>query len=206
MTLLRSLALALGAMLVYVLYLPSAHPPERFLQQIRTEHALTATFWGEDDAQKILARSLSLYARQDDLAPAAFASTPSVAPIAGNAAAEQMSAVVQRLLHNRYAQGLDALLLLATYRLSALLQWLPWVAAFVAIACFDAYLVRSIRSKEFLEHSPTRFGFCALGATLTVALMLLLMVVPCSIDPMLLGCTPLVLSTFVAGAIRHFHI
>jgi hypothetical protein len=49
-------------------------------------------------------------------------------------------------------------------------QWLPWVAPFVLIACFDGYLVRIIRSKEFLEHSPMRFALCAIGATLTLAL------------------------------------
>lgn len=206
MTLLRVFGLALAALLVYVLYLPAANPPERLLQQMRTEHALNVTFWGEDDALRILARSLSLYARQDDLAPAAFALTPGVAPAAGNAAvAQQMSAVVQRLLHNRYGQGFDAVLLLATYRFSILAQWLPWVAGFVSIACFDGYLVRIIRSKEFLEHSPLRFAFCAIGATLALALTLLFLVVPTSINPMLLGCGPLATGALVARAISHFH-
>ena len=128
-----------------------------------------------------LERSLSLYAQQDNLAPAAFASTPSVPVTDVNAAvAHQMSDVVQRLFHNSYAQGFDAVLLLATYRFSVLVQWLPWVAAFVLIACFDGYMVRIIRSKEFLEHSPMRFALCAVGATLALALTLLLLVIPAS--------------------------
>jgi len=206
MTLFRILAFTLCVVLVYTLYLPSANPPERFLQQMRMEHELNVAFWGEDHAHQILERSLSLYAQQDNLAPAAFASTPSVAVKDVNAAvANQMSDVVQRLFHNSYAQGFDAILLLATYRFSVLVQWLPWVATFVLIACFDGYLVRIIRSKEFLEHSPMRFALCAIGATLALALTLLLLVIPASIHPLALGCVPLVLGTFVARAIGHFH-
>jgi hypothetical protein len=102
MTLFRILAFTLCAVLIYALYLPSANPPERFLQQIRTEHELNAAFWGEDDAHRIMERSLSLYARQGELTPAAFASTPTVIVTDVNAAvANQMSDVVQRLFHNR---------------------------------------------------------------------------------------------------------
>ena len=59
MTLFRILAFTLCAVLVYTLYLPSANPPERFLQQMRIEHELNVTFWGEDHAHQILERSLS---------------------------------------------------------------------------------------------------------------------------------------------------
>jgi hypothetical protein len=126
MTLFRILAFTLCVVLVYTLYLPSANPPERFLQQMRMEHELNVAFWGEDHANQILERSLSLYAQQDNLAPAAFASTPSVAVKDVNAAvANQMSDVVQRLFHNGYAQGFDAILLLATYRFSILVLSCP---------------------------------------------------------------------------------
>lgn len=206
MMLVRLLAFTLCAVLIYALYLPSAHPPERFLQQIRVEHALNAAFWGEDDADRIMERSLALYARRGELAPTAFASTPGVPVTDVNAAvANQMSAAVQRLFHNGYAQGFDAIVLLATYRLEGLWHWLPWVAGFILIVCFDGYLVRIIRSKEFLEHSPLHFALCAIGATFTLALTLLLLVVPASIPPLALGCVPLVLGTFVARAISHFH-
>jgi hypothetical protein len=206
MTHFRILAFTLCAVLIYALYLPSAHPPERFLQQIGVEHELNAAFWGEDDAHRLMARALSLYTRQDELAPAAFAPTPGVPSTDVNAAvANRMSEAVQRLFHNRYTQGFDAIVLLATYRLQGLLQWLPWVAGFVLIVCFDGYVVRIIRSEEFLEHSPMRFALCALGASLTFAFTLVLLVVPASIPPLALGCAPLVLGTFIARAISHFH-
>jgi len=206
MTHFRILAFTLCAVLIYALYLPSAHPPERFLQQIGVEHALNAAYWGEDDAHRIMARALSLYAHQDELAPAAFAPAPSVRSTDTNAAvANRMSEAVQRLFHNRYTQGFDAVVLLATYRLQGLLHWLPWLAGFVLIVCFDGYLVRIIRSKEFREHSPMRFALCALGASLTFAFTLVLLVAPASIHPLALGCVPLVLGTLVARALSHFH-
>jgi hypothetical protein len=206
MSLLRILAFTLCVVLLYVLYLPSAHPPERFVEQIRIEHQLNVAFWGEARAHELLDRSLSLYARQDELVPAAFASTPGAAVTDTNAAvAHQMSDVLERAFHNRYTQAFDALLLLAAYRFSGLAQWLPWVAAFVLIACFDGYVVRVIRSREFLEHSPMRFALCAIGATLALALTLLLLVMPVSVYPLALGCIALALGTLVAMAISHFH-
>ena len=79
------------------------------------------------------------------------------------------------------------------------------MTGFILIVCLDGYLVRIIRSKEFLEHSPMRFALCAIGATLVLALTLLLLVIPASIHPQVLGYVPVVLGTFVARAISHFH-
>jgi len=206
MTALRILALALAAVLVYTLYLPSVHPPARFLQQARLEHDRNVAFWGADHAHRILARALALYQQREQLAPAAFASTPGVAVSADNAAAaRQMSDVVQRLFHNGYAQGFDAMVLLATYRISVLAQWLPWISGIFLFACFDACMVRLIRSKELVAPSPTRLALCAIGAMLALALTLLLLVIPASIDPVVLGGAPLALGVLIARAIGHWH-
>ena len=51
---------ALLCLLVLVLYLPSAHPPERFLAQIRSEHQAMEALWGEAPALRILDRALGL--------------------------------------------------------------------------------------------------------------------------------------------------
>ena len=76
MSLFRILAFTLCVVLLYALYLPSAYPPERFVEQIRTEHGLNAAFWGEERAHQLLQRSLALYAHQSEVVPAAFASSP----------------------------------------------------------------------------------------------------------------------------------
>jgi NAD(P)-dependent dehydrogenase (short-subunit alcohol dehydrogenase family) len=206
MTALRILALALAAVLVYALYLPSAHPPQRFFAQLRLEHDLNVALWGADGAHRILARALALYDQREALVPAAFAATPSVPVTAANAAvAGQMSDLVQRLLHSGYAQGFDAMVLLATYRASALGRWLPSLAGILLLACFDGSIVRLIRSKEFLAPSPARFALCATGAMVALPLTLLLLVTPVCIDPTLLGGVPLAMALLIAGAIGHFH-
>jgi hypothetical protein len=205
MTAWRGLALILCALLVYTLYLPSAHTPASFVALLRLEHERNVTFWGADAASRILARALALYGQREDLAPAAFAAAPGVPVTAANAALEaQMAEVVQRLFQNRYAQGFDALVLLASYRLAVLAQWLPWVAAFVLLACIDGYIVRIVRSREFLEHSPTRFVLCVIGATLALSLLLLLLVIPAAVDPLALCAAPLALGALIARAISHF--
>ena len=206
MSLFRILAFTLCVALFYALYLPSAYPPERFVEQIRTEHGLNAAFWGEERARQLLQRSLALYAQQSEVVPAAFASSPGAPVNDTNAVvARQMSEVLERVFHNRYTEAFDALLLLAAYRLSALLEWWQWIAAFVPIACFDGYLVRVIRSKEFLEHSPLHFALCAIGATHALALALLLLVLPVAVYPLVFGAVSLALGTFLAMAISHFH-
>jgi len=206
MTMLRIVAFALGAVLVYCLYLPSAHPPARFVEAARMEHDLNESFWGADHAGLILSRAFVLYGRREELAPAAFASTPSVPITTVNAAvAQQMADVVERLFRNDYARGFDALVLLATYRVAALAQWLPWLAGFVLLACVDAYFGRLVSSQEFRGPSPARFALCATGAALACALLLLLLVVPAAIAPWVPAGVMLLLGMLIARAIRHFN-
>lgn len=202
----RILAGALCAWLLYALYLPAQHPPERWLQELRREHERNRIFWGADGAQQILDRALYLYGQRDELAPAGFAAAPDAATGADRGAvAATMAEVVQRLLHNRYAQGFDALLRVAAYRLSALAQWSPWVGGWVLLAGVDGYCVRLIRGKAFLAHSPTRFALCVIAAALALVLTLLLLVLPAALAPTLLGALPLALGSLLARAISHFH-
>ena len=50
----RIVAIAsLMALLVLVLYLPSAHPPERFVAQLRVEHEQITRFWSAQHAENI---------------------------------------------------------------------------------------------------------------------------------------------------------
>ena len=79
---------------------------------------------------------------------------------------------------------LAALVLLAAFRLSAMLEWLPWMAAFVAAALADGAISRVIKSKEFLHHDPERF---ALFASLVVARVLTPMMAAYMLKPIVTG-------------------
>ena len=63
--------LSLVALLVLVLYVPSAHPPERFLDQLRSEHEAAMGFWGTEPAFAMLDRAMRMQsgAAQEESAP-----------------------------------------------------------------------------------------------------------------------------------------
>ena len=56
--------LSLLVLLVLVLYLPSAHPPERFLAQLRAEHELATAYWGAEPASHLLDRALAMLGKR----------------------------------------------------------------------------------------------------------------------------------------------
>ena len=151
--------LSLLILLVLVLYMPSAHPPECFLAQLRAEHEAATAYWGAEPATRMLDRAMRMQDSTAQVTPIPAAKdAPSPAGVNG-AVSREMSSVNQRLFNNAYFRSVDALLMLASYRLSVLLQWLPWLLPLVLVAGTDGALVRVIRSKEFLQHDPE---MCAL--------------------------------------------
>ena len=116
---------ALLCLLVLVLYLPSAHPPERFLAQIRSEHQAMEALWGEAPALRILDRALCLQGAAREATPVPPTAGASAASGVDGAVAREMASVNQRLFGNTYFRAIDALMLLAAFRLSAMLEWLP---------------------------------------------------------------------------------
>ena len=67
---------AMLAILCIVLYIPSAVPPERFLEVLRAEHALNEHVWGTATAQRILARMLDMQQAGKPLSDAAGSDGP----------------------------------------------------------------------------------------------------------------------------------
>ncbi|OGB03665.1 MAG: hypothetical protein A3E52_02990 [Burkholderiales bacterium RIFCSPHIGHO2_12_FULL_63_20] len=202
----RAMAVAsLLSLLVLVLYVPSAHPPERFVEQLRTEYTHAAEFWGKDAGTRMLSRAMSMQesARQASPVP----SSKDAAPVGGvNAAVgQEMASVNQRLFNNPYFRSIDALLLLASFRLSMLLEWLPWLLAFPAAAMTDGYLVRLVKAKEFLHHNPEMFALHACLAILTSCATVLAFVLPITLHPLVVPCVPVVIGTLMGTAIRDFH-
>ena len=195
----------LTLLLVFVLYVPSAHPPERFVAQLRSEHAAAAAYWGTVAAHHVLDRALRMQADAADASPipnTRHAPTP-VSP--HQAVAAEMGHVNKRLFANPYFRSVDALLLLASYRLSMLLEWLPWMLPLALATVADGWLTRARRSKEFLHHNPELFAlWCCLqivgpGAT-TVALVL-----PVDLHPAVMACVPIGAAVVLGQAMAHFH-
>ena len=196
---------SLLCLLVLVLYLPSAYPPERFLAQLRIEHQATAAFWGEAPALRILSRALGLQdsARQATPVPSVATALPSSA--LGGAVAHEMASVNQRLFDNAYFRSIDALVLLAAFRLSTLLEWLPWLTAFALAVLVDGGIVRLIKSREFQQHDPELFALHACLAIVVACATVVGFVVPVTLHPLVMPGIPIAISVLLSRAVASFH-
>lgn len=202
----RVVAIAsLTALLLLVLYLPSAHPPEHFVARMRIEHEQTATFWSPLHAQRILERTLDAQAAAQPLSP--IPTTPSAPQLPGvdSAVAREMSAVNSRLFNNPYFRSIDALLLLATYRFFTLLEWLPWLLAFGLAATIDGAALRAIKAKQFAHHDPEIFALYTSGAIVLGCTTVVAFVLPTTLPAALLPAVAIVIGCFIGGALAHFH-
>lgn len=195
---------SLVALLILVLYLPSAYPPQRFMEQLRTEHALTKNFWGRDHAMRILSRMLDWQttATQASLVPYA-ADAPGPVDVA---VAKQMAETNHRLFNNPYFRSIDTLLALAAYRLSVLVEWLPALLAFMLAALFDGYLLRIVKSKEFVQHNPEVFALHICAAIMTACAAVLAFVLPVTLHPLIFSTVPIGISVFASRALAEFHL
>lgn len=197
--------LSLLVLLVLVLYVPSAHPPAHFLAQLRAEHEAATAYWGSDPATRMLDRAMSMQSSAAEVTPIPTAQdAPSPAGVNG-AVSREMSSVNQRLLNNTYFRSVDALLLLASYRLSTVLEWLPWLAAFTLAAVVDGGFARLIKAKEFLQHDPEMFALYASLGILTLCATVVGFVLPVTLPPLLLPCVPLVVGALAGRALGCFH-
>lgn len=196
---------SLTALLVLVLYLPSAYPAQRFIAQLRVEHTQLAAFWDKARAERILARSIQAQDATAHRAPITGKRNSPPGDASHNSVASEMAAVHARLFDSPYFRSVDALLLLASFRALAMLEWLPWLALFAAAALVDAAVVRWVKASQFGHHNPEAFASCAAGAVLIVCGMLVACLLPINLPPAI---APGMLSAFVVlvtGAVRNFH-
>lgn len=202
----RIVAIAsLSALLLLVLYLPSAHPPEHFVARLRTEHEQTAAFWSPRHAQRIIERTLDAQAAAQPLSPIPTTQSAPQLPGVDSAVAREMSAVNTRLFNSPYFRAIDALLLLATYRFFTLLEWLPWLLAFCIAVTFDGAAMRAIKAKQFAHHNPEVFALYASGAIVLGCTTVVAFVLPTTLPAALLPAVAIVFSVFIGGALAHFH-
>lgn len=197
---------SLVLLLVCVLYLPSAQPPERFVTQLSIEHQRNLDFWGEEHALRILSRMLALHAdaKQASPIPAALAGSEPINHIE-SAAASEMTQVNARLFNNQYFQSIGALFALATYRFSVMLEWLRHLFVFLTVALLDGFIRRIVKSKEFLQHSPEVF---ALHVSLVIVIAcgtVIAFVLPVTEHPLLLAAVPVGIGLFGSLAIANYH-
>lgn len=203
----RAVAVAsLLSLLALAVYLPSAHPPERFLAQLRTEHQSIAAYWGEAPSGRILAGAMSLHDTMRQVAPVPSSLDAMSASAVGSAAAQEMASVNQRLMDNAYFRSIDALVLLAAFRLSTLTEWLPWLMVLAAAAMADGWTTRLIRAKEFRQHDPELFALYSCLAVITACAAAIGFVVPTTLHPLVIPAVPVAIGLLVGRAVSNFHL
>jgi hypothetical protein len=202
----RIVAIAsLTTLLVLVLYLPSARPPERFVSQLRVEREQITRFWSAQHAENILTRTLDAQESAGQFSPIPNLRQAPDPSRVDSAVANEMSAVNTRLFNSPYFRSIDALLLLATYRCFTLLEWLPWVVAFCAAALFDGAVLRAVKAKQFAHHDPEMFALNVCAAIVLACGTVIALVLPVTLPALLLPGVPAGIAVFAAGALGNFH-
>jgi len=193
-------------LLILVLYLPSANPPERFIAQLSLEHERNSAFWGDEHALRILSRMLALHtgAKEASPIPDTFASAGSRSQIDSTTASE-MSRMSTRLFNNQYFKSIGALFALATYRFSAFVEWLPYLSVFVLAAFLDGFIRRIVKSKEFLQHNPELFALHASLVIIIICGTVVAFVLPVTVHPLLLALVPAGVGIFGSLAVANYH-
>jgi Domain of unknown function (DUF4400) len=196
---------SLTVLLILVLYLPSAQPPERFVAQLRIEHSQAIAFWTPRHAERILTRTLDAHALASELSPVPGTALGQDQTALRSAVGNEMSAVNARLFNSQYFRSIDALLVLASYRIFTLLEWLPWLAPFCIAALVDGAVKRATRSKQFIAHDPEMFALWIGVAIMVACGTVVAFIIPLTLPPILLPAVPGCLAIFTAGALSNFH-
>ena len=197
--------ISLVLLLILVLYVPAVHPPERFLEQMRSEHQVAVEFWGAEPAYRMLDRAIRLQSNAAEASPLPALRDMPKSHGTNQAVASEMRSVNQRLFNNAYFRSVDALLMLASYRLSGLLEWLPWLIPLVLAASTDGSLLRVVRSKEFLLHDPEMFAVWCSLLIITGCATVVAFVLPVQMHPAMLAASPIAMTVLLGRAITHFH-
>ena len=197
--------ISLVLLLILVLYVPAVHPPERFLEQMRSEHQVAVEFWGAEPAYRMLDRAIRLQSNAAEASPLPALRDMPKSHGTSQAVAAEMRSVNQRLFNNAYFRSVDALLMLASYRLSGLLEWLPWLIPLVLTASTDGFLLRVVRSKEFLLHDPEMFAVWCSLLIITGCATVVAFVLPVQMHPAMLAASPIAMTVLLGRAITHFH-
>ena len=197
---------SLLTLLALVLYIPSATPPERFIEVLRQEHGVNQEVWGTATAYRILDRMLNLIGGAQKMSSTPVAAPAVLMPTPVDAAmTAHMGQMNTRLFNNAYFRSIDTLLLLATFRIAALIEAIPLLFSFAAVCGIDGLVVRRVKGKEFIQHNPELLAIAACTSIVLLCGVAIALVVPYVITPhYLVG--PLLVAAFTASrAVSNFH-
>ena len=97
------------------------------------------------------------------------------------------------------------MVLLASYRLFTLIEWLPWLLPFCVAALADGTCTRTIRAKQFGHHDPELFALYIVGSILLICGAVVAFVLPIALPPWAPPLIAPLVAVLIAGAFSHFH-
>jgi hypothetical protein len=212
MTIIRAVTIAaLVGLLLLVLYLPAVTPPSAFFDRIRAEHGLLEAAWGPDHARHALERALSI-AERPVAAPIIGAGTNAGKGRAVTAAGRQFETVGKRLLDSDYLRSVNALMMLAAFRMAALAQSAPGFLLLGGACIADGLVRRRVKGQEFSRHHPEVWTVSVCAGWLAVCTVVIIAVLPAAVPvvalPLLAGlvcmCTAVAIANYPAGAGRGY--
>ena len=176
---------SLSVLLILVLYLPSAFPPQRFVAQMRAEHIASADCWGNPYAGRVLSRLFEYQAALAAQPASIHVHDGQVDPVA-QPVANSLGRVRSQLFQSSYFRSLDTLTMLALYRLAGIAQWWSTFAVLMTACIVDAVVRRRIKRLEFARPHPEWFAAAMGMAILLICLLAVACVLPVQLSPFLL--------------------
>ena len=176
---------SLSVLLILVLYLPSAFPPQRFVAQIRAEHIASADCWGNPYARRVLSRLFEYQAALAAQPASIHVQDVQVDPVT-RPVANSLGQVRSQLFQSSYFRSLDMLTMLALYRLAGIVQWWSTFAVLMMAFIVDAMVRRRIKRLEFARPHPEWFAAAMGLAILLICLLAVACVLPVQLSPLLL--------------------
>jgi hypothetical protein len=189
-----------------VLYVPSAVPPDRLLEIIRSEHVVNARIWNAGTADRILQRMLDFQAGTPSASAPPHDAVVAQGPGVNTAMANEVGQMSARLFGSPYFRSIDALFALAALRISALLQMLPLLIVFMLVCVIDGVAVRSVRAREFSAHSAELYTASSSVGILLFAVVLVCLFLPWSLSPLYLTAALLLMFFVFSRAVANYHV
>ncbi len=197
----RELGLLAVTLLALFLALPAMLSSPAVIEMILREDAANAAYLGEAAEMEILARARAWLGQADDAGTRLASPSPPLA----DPLSERLGKIGEGLSKTPYFVGLRALARLAVYRASAALEWLLVCLPLIAASLVDGVVMRAVKTRTLVHHSPVVYGIGLWGALASLAGLLVVLVVPASVHPLALAALLLLLAFSLGAAASNFH-
>jgi len=117
-----------------------------------------------------------------------------------------MSSVSARLFGNAYFRSVEALFLLAMFRLGMMCHAVPWLLPFFAAAFVDGHVSRLLKAREFRQHNPEVFALALAAAIAVACATAVALLAPIELPIVAWAVGPLVVVLLLSRALASFHL